>query len=342
MSLIMPTRILIVGGGGREHALAWKLAAEPGVNEVVVAPGSDGIALEPRVRRAGVDPLDPDAVVAVARREAAELVVVGPEAALAAGVADALTAAGIPVFGRRRRRGSSRARRSATRGPRRQLVLRRPAGGRGVAFARRLPPGQAWCQGDGLAPARVHGCPARRNGRSRRWRPPAPRSAGAPTARRSPGRSRRWRPGASSPLRRRSPPLPMARDHKRRSMAIGAEHRRDGRSSPLGPADRPPRLLAPHGVLAELARRGTPFRGACMRLDADRGRAVLSNATRPATRRRRPAAPRRALGPILHAAARGDLSALADSATSGACRPSGRDRRRRPRRGRLSGCATIG
>src|ERR1700675_2757777 len=43
VSLIMPTRILIVGGGGREHALAWKLAAEPGVNEVVVAPGSDGI-----------------------------------------------------------------------------------------------------------------------------------------------------------------------------------------------------------------------------------------------------------------------------------------------------------
>ncbi len=40
---VMPTRILIVGGGGREHALAWKLAAEPGVNEIVVAPGSDAI-----------------------------------------------------------------------------------------------------------------------------------------------------------------------------------------------------------------------------------------------------------------------------------------------------------
>ena len=55
---VMPTRILVVGGGGREHALAWKLAAEPGVNEVVVAPGSDAIAREPRVRRAAaVDPL---------------------------------------------------------------------------------------------------------------------------------------------------------------------------------------------------------------------------------------------------------------------------------------------
>ena len=48
--LVMPTRILIVGGGGREHALAWKLSAEPGVNEVLVAPGSAAIAHEPRVR----------------------------------------------------------------------------------------------------------------------------------------------------------------------------------------------------------------------------------------------------------------------------------------------------
>ena len=100
MSLITPTRILIVGGGGREHALAWKLSAEPGVNEVVVAPGSDAIADEPRVRCvAGVDPLDPSAVVAVARREAVELVVIGPEGPLAVGVTDALIEAGFAVFG---------------------------------------------------------------------------------------------------------------------------------------------------------------------------------------------------------------------------------------------------
>jgi phosphoribosylamine--glycine ligase len=100
VSLIAPTRTLIVGSGGREHALAWKLASEPGGNEVIVAPGSDAIAAEPRVRRlAGVDPLDPDAVVAAARRESVELVVIGPEAPLAAGVADALRAAGIAVFG---------------------------------------------------------------------------------------------------------------------------------------------------------------------------------------------------------------------------------------------------
>jgi phosphoribosylamine---glycine ligase len=95
----MPTRILIVGGGGREHALAWKLAAEPGVNEVVVAPGSDAIGREPRVRLEPVDPLDPQAIVDVARQRAVELVVVGPEGPLAAGVADALAEAGILVFG---------------------------------------------------------------------------------------------------------------------------------------------------------------------------------------------------------------------------------------------------
>jgi phosphoribosylamine--glycine ligase len=98
--LVTPTRILIVGSGGREHALAWKLGAEPGVNEVVVAPGSDAMTAEPRVRRlASVDPLDGRAVVAAARSSAAELVVVGPEAPLAAGVADALTEAGIATFG---------------------------------------------------------------------------------------------------------------------------------------------------------------------------------------------------------------------------------------------------
>jgi phosphoribosylamine--glycine ligase len=101
MSLpVMPTRILIVGGGGREHALAWKLAGEPGVNEVAVAPGSAAIGAEPRVRTLReVDALLPATVVAAARTHASELVVIGPEAPLAAGAADALMEAGIPVFG---------------------------------------------------------------------------------------------------------------------------------------------------------------------------------------------------------------------------------------------------
>jgi phosphoribosylamine---glycine ligase len=100
VTLPMPTRILVVGGGGREHAMAWKLASEPGVNLVAVAPGSAGIATEPRVRALpGVDPLDRAAVVAAARELAAELVVVGPEGPLAMGVTDALLDARFRVFG---------------------------------------------------------------------------------------------------------------------------------------------------------------------------------------------------------------------------------------------------
>ncbi len=99
MTLDVPRRILVLGGGGREHALAWKLAGEAGVEDVVVAPGSAGIAGTPGVRTAVVDAMDPAAVVVLARAEAVDLVVVGPEAPLGAGVADALETAGIPVFG---------------------------------------------------------------------------------------------------------------------------------------------------------------------------------------------------------------------------------------------------
>ncbi|MEO5705358.1 MAG: phosphoribosylamine--glycine ligase [Candidatus Limnocylindrales bacterium] len=96
----LPTRILIVGSGAREHALAWKLAGEPGMSEVVVAPGGAAIGSEPGVRcLPEVDPLEPAAVVDAARAVAAELVVIGPEAPLAVGVVDALREAGVPVFG---------------------------------------------------------------------------------------------------------------------------------------------------------------------------------------------------------------------------------------------------
>jgi phosphoribosylamine--glycine ligase len=96
---VVPSRILVLGGGGREHALAWKLAGEGGVGEVIVAPGSAGIAREPGVRCVAVNPLDLAAVTSLARAEAVDLVVVGPEAPLGAGVADALDAAGVAVFG---------------------------------------------------------------------------------------------------------------------------------------------------------------------------------------------------------------------------------------------------
>jgi phosphoribosylamine--glycine ligase len=94
-----PRRILLVGAGGREHALAVRLAGEPGVTFVLALPGSDAIASVPGVSIAAGDPLDPAAVVAAALDARVDLAVLGPEAPLAAGVADALVAAGIPTFG---------------------------------------------------------------------------------------------------------------------------------------------------------------------------------------------------------------------------------------------------
>jgi phosphoribosylamine--glycine ligase len=93
----MCARILVLGSGGREHALAWRLSRDPDAPEVVVAPGNDGMAQH--FRCVDVRETEPAQVVELARREQASLVVVGPEAPLAAGVADALAAAGIAVFG---------------------------------------------------------------------------------------------------------------------------------------------------------------------------------------------------------------------------------------------------
>lgn len=89
-------RVLIVGGGAREHALAWRLRRDPGV-EVVGAPGNAGIAALGRT--VSIDPADADRVVELARTESADLVVVGPEAPLVAGVVDALRDDGIDAFG---------------------------------------------------------------------------------------------------------------------------------------------------------------------------------------------------------------------------------------------------
>ena len=95
-----PARLLVLGGGGREHALVWSLAREAAVEAVLVAPGSDAIGDEPKVRCfPNVSALDPTAVVDLATSENVDLVVVGPEAVLAAGVADALMDAGVPTFG---------------------------------------------------------------------------------------------------------------------------------------------------------------------------------------------------------------------------------------------------
>jgi phosphoribosylamine---glycine ligase len=90
-------RVLVIGGGGREHAIARALAADPDVSELHAAPGNPGIAELAEVH--AVSASDPSDVVRLARHVAADLVVVGPEAPLVAGVADGLRAAGIAVFG---------------------------------------------------------------------------------------------------------------------------------------------------------------------------------------------------------------------------------------------------
>jgi phosphoribosylamine---glycine ligase len=90
-------KVLVVGGGGREHALAWRLASSPSVDAVACAPGNPGTAeLGPCL---AVDPVDPSAVADLAERQGSDLVVVGPEAPLVAGVADELERRGIPAFG---------------------------------------------------------------------------------------------------------------------------------------------------------------------------------------------------------------------------------------------------
>lgn len=92
-------KVLIIGGGGREHALAWKFAQSKRVAEVYVAPGNAGTALEPRVRNVQVGAEDVPALVDFARSTGIDLTVVGPEAPLVAGVVDAFRDAGLRCFG---------------------------------------------------------------------------------------------------------------------------------------------------------------------------------------------------------------------------------------------------
>ena len=92
-------QLLLIGNGGREHALAWKLSQSPLVTRVLVAPGNGGTALPPKCENRPVDAEDLDGLVALAQAEQVDLVMVGPEVPLVAGVVDKLQAAGIVVFG---------------------------------------------------------------------------------------------------------------------------------------------------------------------------------------------------------------------------------------------------
>jgi phosphoribosylamine--glycine ligase len=90
-------KLLVIGSGGREHALAWKLASSPRVQKVYVAPGNAGTALEPGVENVGI--ADLGALADFAEREKIYLTVVGPEAPLAAGVVDLFRSRGLRIFG---------------------------------------------------------------------------------------------------------------------------------------------------------------------------------------------------------------------------------------------------
>ena len=92
-------KVLVIGSGGREHALAWKCAQSADVDEVLVAPGNAGTALEAKVRNADVSSDDIEALAGLAQSENIGLTIVGPEAPLVAGIVDRFAELGLPCFG---------------------------------------------------------------------------------------------------------------------------------------------------------------------------------------------------------------------------------------------------
>jgi phosphoribosylamine---glycine ligase len=92
-------KILIVGSGGREHTLAWKLAQSDLVHEIIVAPGNPGISSEPKCRLASVSADDMNGLLLLAQKEKIDITLVGPEAPLVAGLTDKFKDAGMKVFG---------------------------------------------------------------------------------------------------------------------------------------------------------------------------------------------------------------------------------------------------
>ena len=321
---VQPTRILIVGGGGREHALAWKLAAEPGVNEILVVPGSDAIGREPRVRfDPAIDPLDSAAVVAAASRFAAELVVIGPEAPLAAGVADALTDAGLVVFGP----SAAAARIESSKAFCREIAT---AAGVPMALGRAFAAGATADAGEFAATLAAEGgivvkADGLAAGKGVIVGDTLEDALAAIDANDGPlvVEERLVGPEASVIAicdGRRAIPLPISRDHKRLADGdTGPNTGGMGAYSPLvdlpdeGAADILERFHRP--VLAELARRGTPFRGALyagLMLTEDGPRLLEFNA-RFGDPETQAILPRLALplGPLLLSAARGALQPAA-------------------------------
>jgi phosphoribosylamine--glycine ligase len=92
-------KVLVIGSGGREHALAWKAAQAENVEQVFVAPGNAGTALEPNLENVNIDVLDKDKLVEFAKRENIDLTIVGPEAPLVEGLVDRFDSEGLKAFG---------------------------------------------------------------------------------------------------------------------------------------------------------------------------------------------------------------------------------------------------
>ncbi|QSX30418.1 phosphoribosylamine--glycine ligase [Shewanella cyperi] len=92
-------KILVIGSGGREHALGWKAAQNPAVETVFVAPGNAGTSLEPKLENVAIEATDIPALLAFAKESKVDLTIVGPEAPLVIGVVDAFRAEGLTIFG---------------------------------------------------------------------------------------------------------------------------------------------------------------------------------------------------------------------------------------------------
>ena len=95
------TTVLVVGSGGREHALAWRLSLDPGVERVLVAPGNAGTARTPKLENVAIAATDIAGLMALVRREAVDFTVIGPETPLSLGIVDQFEAHSLPVFGPR-------------------------------------------------------------------------------------------------------------------------------------------------------------------------------------------------------------------------------------------------
>ena len=326
----MPTRVLIVGGGGREHALAWKLASEPGINDVVVAPGSDGIAAEDRVVCTGGADVGAARIIDACRSHAIELVVIGPEGPLAEGLVDELEAAGITTFGPTR---------AAARIETSKAFCHEVAAAAGVRMAESWTcrsPGETIAAIDGLA-ARGRGFVVKQDGLAAGKGVAVHEAADAPHARYIADHvaaapeslvvveERLEGPEASVIAicdGRDALALPAARDHKRlRDGDEGPNTGGMGAYSPLPDLDDAAVAAiidtVHRPILRELAARGTPFVGALyagLMLTAD-GPVLLECNARLGDPEAQVILPRiaTALGPWLRAAARRELAGAAAS-----------------------------